>query len=158
MIKWNKRGEGYIFPCVMIVILCMIMSVLIYFLCTASMIRSMKHNSEVVFDSYITKNAIEIYDSVKQGNDYTESIDSTEYVTDLCRFCTLEKRSILLYNYDSNGKVKFYMTTPRISFVESKTLKIRVSYTMYVPIYFNGTRITTAIIPIEIKSSFMERY
>ncbi len=154
----NKKAEGYIFPCVMIVILCMIFSLLIYFVCTVSMIRATKENAEAVFDSYITENAIDIYNSIKQGNDYTEAIDNAEYVEELCRFCTFVRRGRFLYNYDDEGNVKFYITVPVITFVRENSLKVQLSYTMYVPIRFNGVRVQTAVIPVVIQSNFMEKY
>ncbi len=154
----NKKAEGYIFPCVMIVILCMIFSLLIYFVCTVSMIRTTKENAEMVFDSYITENAIDIYNSIKQGNDYTDAIDNAEYVEELSKICTFVRRGRFLYNYDSNGVVQFYITQPVIRFVREQSLKIQVSYTMYVPIRFNGIQVQTAIVPITIQSNFMEKY
>ena len=154
----NKKGEGYVYPCVMIVIICFILSVLICFICTVSMIRNIKENCKSVFDSYITKQSIEVYNSVKQGNDDISYLDQEEFLTDFCRFCTLESKSGLLYNYDSERNLNYYMTTPYISFVEASSLKMKVTFTLYVPIRFNGAWITTAVIPVEIKSSFMERY
>ncbi len=154
----NKKAEGYIFPCVMIVILCMIFSLLIYFVCTVSMVRTTKENAEMVFDSYITENAIDIYNSIKQGNDYTEAIDNAEYVEELSKICTFVRRGRFLYNYDSDGAVKFYITQPVITFVREYSLKIQVSYTMYVPIRFNGVQVQTAVVPVVIQSNFMEKY
>ncbi len=154
----NKKAEGYIFPCVMIVILCMIFSLLIYFVCTVSMIRTTKENAEMVFDSYITENAIDIYNSIKQGNDYTDSIDNAEYVDEICRMCTLVRRGRLLYNYNNEGNIQFYITEPTIHFIREYSLKIQVSYTMYVPIRFNGIQVQTAAVPVVIQSNFMEKY
>ncbi len=154
----NKKAEGYIFPCVMIVILCMIFSLLIYFVCTVSMIRTTKENAEMVFDSYITENAIQIYNSIKQGNDYTDAIDNAEYVDEICRMCTLVRRGRLLYNYNNEGNIQFYITEPTIHFIRENSLKIQLSYTMYVPIRFNGVRVQTAVVPVVIQSNFMEKY
>lgn len=154
----NKRGEGTVFPCVMIVILCMIISVLIYFTCAVSVIRTNKENAKNVFESYIAENAIKIYDSIKQGNDKTDVLDNEEYIQKLCRYCTFVKRGDLLYSYDEDGNIKYYLTVPTITFVKEETLKIKVNYTLYYPIVFNGAQVTTAIVPIEIRSSYMERF
>ena len=154
----NKKASGTIFPCIMILVLCMIISVLTYFVCTVSSIRVTKENSRTVFESYITEHSIEIYDSIKQGNDYIEFINNTEYVMELCRYCTFEKIGEKLYSYDDEGNARFYMTEPTITFVRDNSLKIRVSYTIYYPIVFNGNQVSTAVVPVEIKSSFMERY
>lgn len=154
----DKRGEGTIFPCIMILILCMIISVITYFILTTSAIRMTKENSRTVFESYITENAIEIYNSIKQGNDYTECLDNTEYVSELCRFCSFAKSGSMLYSYDDEGNVKYSMTVPEITYVREHTLKIKVTYTIYYPIVFNGHTVSTAIVPVEIHSNLMERF
>ena len=63
----NKRGEGYIFPCLMIIVVCMILSVLIFFATSVSLVRITEKNSRIVLDSYVMQNSIQIYHSIKQG-------------------------------------------------------------------------------------------
>ena len=154
----NKRGEGYVFPCVMIVMVCMLMAVFIFFATTASMIRITKENSETVLDSYIMKNSIEIYNSIKQGNDYTEAIDQNVYIDDLCSFCTLVKGSYFLYHYDANGRTQNMMTKPTITFRQENTLKIRLNYTLYVPVWFEGKIVRYAVVPVTVDSSLSEKF
>ena len=72
----NKRGEGYIQTCVMIIILCMLLSVFITFAAAVNLIRIVRNNSLTVLDSFVIQNSIEIYDSLKNGTDLTESIDT----------------------------------------------------------------------------------
>ncbi len=154
----NKRGEGTVFPCIMIIVLCMIVSVLIYFACTVSAIRITKENAKNVFESYIAENATEIYDSIKQGHDKTAVLDNGEYLDKLCRYCTFVKNGNTLYSYDEEGNTKYYLNVPTITFVRDDTLKIKVNYTLYYPIVFNGTQLTTAVVPVEIRSSYMEKF
>ena len=159
MKKWsNKRGDGYVFPCVMILVLCMVLSVFIFFYSTASWIRITKENTKTVMDSYIIKNSIEIYNSIKQGNEYTEALDANVYIDDLCDFCTLVNKGNYLYAYDSKGKVQYQMTKPYFTFQVDNTLKIRVHYTLYVPIWFNGKAVGAASIPVTIDSAFSEKF
>jgi len=159
-VRWlkNKHGEGYVFPCVMIVVICMILSVLIFFAGVVNMVRITKENTKLVLDSYVMKNSIEIYNSIKQGNDYTEVLDQNVYIDDLCDFCTLAKGSYYLYAYDENGKLKYRMTKPAITFRQENTLKIQLSYTVYVPVWFDGKIVRYAIIPVTVDSSFIEKF
>jgi hypothetical protein len=154
----NKRGDGYIFPCVMIVVICMILSVFIFFAGAVNMVRITKENSKIVLDSYVMKNSIAIYNSIKQGNDYTEALDQNVYIDDLCNFCTLVKGSYFLYAYDEDGQIKYMMTHPTVTFREENTLKIRLYYTVYVPVRFNGKNVRYAIIPVTADSSFTEKF
>jgi len=154
----NKRGDGYVFPCVIIVVVAMILSVVIFFANTVSLVRMTEENSKIVLDSYIMKNSIIIYDSIKQGNDYTEVIDEDVYIEDLCKFCTLDKNGSLLYNYNQDGSLKYMMTAPIVSFRNENTLKIQLNYTIYIPVQFDGEILWYARIPVTVISSFNEKF
>ena len=52
----NKRGDGYIFPCIMIVVVCMMLSVFIFFAGAVNLVRITKENTKLVLDSYVMKN------------------------------------------------------------------------------------------------------
>jgi len=154
----NKRGDGYVFPCVMIVVICMILSVFIFFAGVVNMVRITQENTKVVLDSYIMKSSIEIYNSIKQGSDYTDVLDQNVYIDNLCDFCSLAKGSYFLYAYDEDGQVKYMMTRPTITFREENTLKIELYYTLYVPVRFSGEIVRYAVIPVTVDSSFTEKF
>lgn len=158
--RWlkNKRGDGYVFPCVMIVVICMILSVFIFFAGVVNMVRITQENTKVVLDSYVMKSSIEIYNSIKQGSDYTDVLEQNVYINDLCDFCSLAKGSYFLYAYDEDGEIKYMMTRPTITFREENTLKIELCYTLYVPVRFNGKIVRYAIIPVTVDSSFTEKF
>lgn len=154
----SKRGEGYIFPCLMIVVVCMILSILIFFATTVSVVRITEKNTKIVLDSYVMKNSVQIYNSIKQGNDYTEALDQNEYIDALCDFCSLVKIGSSLYSYNDEGSLKYRMTLPVITFREENSLKIQLAYTLYVPIWFDGKIARYAIVPITVHSSFSEKF
>ena len=154
----NKQGEGYVFPCIMIVVVCMVLSIMIFFASAVSMVRINEKNSRVVLDSYVMQNSIKIYNSIKQGNDYTEALDRDEYISALCDFCSLVKTGSYLYAYNEDGSLKYHMTLPVISFQEENSLKIQLAYTLYIPIRFDGKIARYAIIPVTVQSSFKEKF
>ena len=154
----NKRGDGYVFPCVMIVVICMMLSVFIFFAGVVNMVRITQENTKVVLDSYVMKSSIEIYNFIKQGSDYTDVLDQNVYIDDLCDFCSLAKGSYYLYAYDEDGQIKYMMTRPTITFREENTLKIKLCYTFYVPVRFNGKIVRYAVIPVTVDSSFTEKF
>lgn len=75
----NKKGEGYVSTCVMIVVICMLLSVFVTFAVAVNTVKTVERNSRVVLDSFVMQNSIEIYDSIKQGNNETNEIDADEY-------------------------------------------------------------------------------
>ncbi len=154
----NKRVDGYITTCVMVVIICMLVAVFVTFTTAVSIVRMTERNSKIVLDSYVMKNSILIYDSIKNGNDYTVELDENVYIDDLCSFCTFEKSGSFLYAYSSEGNLKYRISKPTVSFSTERTLKVYASYTVYVPIDFAGVVISTAEIPITVESKFNEKF
>lgn len=154
----NKRGDGYIATCVTVVILCMLVAVFMTFTTAVSVVRITEKNSRIVLDSFVMKNSILIYDSIKNGNDYTVELDEDVYIEDFCDFCTFEKSGNFLYAYSSDRKLKYRLSKPNVSFSTEGELKVYASYTVYVPITFGGIVIDTAEIPIKVESRFNDKF
>ncbi|MBQ7646283.1 MAG: hypothetical protein IJS94_03340 [Clostridia bacterium] len=154
----NKRGEGYIQVCVLIIVICMILSVFIMFAGAVNTVRLVKRNSKTVLESYLVKNSIEIYKSIKQGTNDADSLNEKAYINDLVSFCTFDKSGNFYYHRDENGRTDYYISKPTVGFTEKGKLKLYVSYTLYIPIYFDSVKINTAEIPITIKLDLDERF
>lgn len=123
-----------------------------------SKVNLMRENAKVVLDSFVTQNATEIYNSIKQGNDYTEVIDTEEFRTSLISFCTLETDNGLLYSIDADGQELFHITEPTICFREANELELVVNYTLTIPMYFAGNEFPAVNIPIEVTSVLTEKF
>lgn len=154
----NKRGDGYIPACVMVIILCMLISVFVTFVSGVNIVKQTKRNARVVLDSYVMEQSIVIYNSIKNGNDITPSLDADEYVESLCKFCTFVKGTNKLYNYNSDGDVQYYLTVPTVGYVEDNELKVYTSFTIYIPIYFAGIKVDTAVVPVTVTSILTEKF
>ena len=154
----NKRGEGYVQVCVLIIVICMILSVFVTFASAVNVVRLTERNSKTVLESYLMKNSIEIYDSIKQGNNDADSLNANVYISDLADFCTFVKVGNYYYHRDENGRTEYYISKPTVGFTETGKLRLYVSYNLYVPIYFDNVKISTAQIPITVKIDLEERY
>lgn len=154
----NKRGEGYVSVCVLLIIVCMILSVFVTFASAVNVVKMTERNSRVVLDNLVMRGAIDTYQSIKKGNDENAIIESQEYIDELCEFCTFEKAAHFLYHKDANGKDEFRITYPQVGYSVTKKLKYYVSYTVYVPVYFCGIQVSTATIPITVESKYTEKF
>lgn len=154
----NRRGEGYITICVAVVILCMLISIFVTFASAVNIVRQTERNSRVVLDSFVMKNSITIYNSIKQGNDVTASLNRNEYISDFSSFNSLDLRGNMLYYYDEDGNEQYRLTKPTISFVQDNHLKIQVQYTIRIPLYFAGIKVSEAVIPMTVVSRFDEKF
>lgn len=148
----DKRGEGYILPCVLIIMLCIILSVIVMVVNAVNVVKAVKRNSITVLDSYVVTNAVEIYNSIKQGNDYISALDEDEYVERFVRFGSLQKKGNRYVSYDADGESQYEISRPHICFVTDRSLKIKVEYTVYVPIWFAGAQFATAEVPVTVES------
>lgn len=153
----NKRGEGYVQVCVLIIVICMILSVFVVFANTYNVVRLTERNAKTVLESFVTKNSIRIYDSIKQGDNQTKSVDASEYISGLIDFCTFEKNGDFLYHNGENGTTDYYINTPTIE-IDGEKLKLAATYTVYVPMYFNGVYLGLLDIPVTIKLDLEQKY
>lgn len=154
----NKRGEGYVQVCVLIIVICMILSVFVTFASAVNVVRLTERNTKTVLESYVTKNSIEIYNAIKQGDNTVDNLTSSVFVSDLTEFCTFVKRGSLLYHYGVDGKADYYITTPAIAISNDNKLKLMIQYTLYIPMYFDSVRISTVQVPITVKVDLEERF
>ena len=154
----STKAEGYITPCVLIIIFVMIFSIIFTYSASISKVNLMRENTKVVLDSFVTQNSTEIYNSIKQGNDYTEAIDAEEFRTSLISFCTLEIENGMLYSYDADGKELYRITEPILTFRNENELELVVTYTISIPMWFAGTEFASANIPIEVTSILTEKF
>ena len=154
----NKRGEGYIATCVMVVALCMLLAVFITFVSAVNIVRMSERSAKNALDAFVMKNSILIYDSIKNGNDETDTLDSSEFTAYFCALCELDATQYMLYNYDENGNEVFRMTKPQIDFTVDGKLKVQVQYTIHVPLYFSGAKVADAIIPVTVESRYNEKF
>ena len=154
----SKKGDGYVTTCVFAVIFVSLFSIIFTYASAFSKIELMRENTKVVLDSFVTQNATQIYNSIKQGNDYTESVDTEEFCTALISFCTLESEDGKLYSIDADGKEKFHITEPELRFREANELELVVTYTVSIPMWFAGKQFTAASVPIEVTSTLTEKF
>ncbi|MBR0349312.1 MAG: hypothetical protein IIX16_06700 [Clostridia bacterium] len=154
----STKAEGYIVPCVFVLIFAMIFAMIFTYSASISKVEIMRENTKVVLDSFVTQNSTEIYNSIKQGNDYTEVIDADEFRNELISFCTLETETGMLYSIDTDGQELFHITEPTLSFREENELELVVNYTLSIPIWFAGNEIPAVNIPLEVTSVLTEKF
>lgn len=154
----NKKGDGYIPICILIVILCMMLAIFINFVSAVNIVRQTKRNARVVLDNYVMQNSIEIYDEIKNGNDHIEVIDTSSYINAFSSFNSLDLSDDMLYCYDDEGNELYRIMIPVISFVQEKQLKIKLEFDIIIPMYFAGIRVVEATVPVNVTSLFNEKY
>lgn len=153
----NRRGEGHILTCVLVLAIGMVASVLMVFATSISMVRYTKDNVALTLDSYVLEHAVEIYNAVKQGSNAIEEVDEGAYVAQLRQFASLDQRGEFLYAYGSDGRLNYYMSVPRFQ-EGDHTLQWEVSYTQYLPLRFMGEIVAYAQVPVTVTSVWTSKF
>ena len=108
MIRLNDKGESFVFPCIVVLAIAMILSMVIFYANVMTVIQVTKDNTERVLDSFVIRK--EIYASIKQGNDFTESFDESLYISDISNELSLGTLNNMFYSKGENGEATYMMT------------------------------------------------
>lgn len=154
----NKRGEGYIQVCVMVLILCMLIAVCLTFASTVHTIRVVQRNAQIVLDSFVMENAILIYDSIKNGHDFTQHVDVDSYQVMLAEYNSLSPSGNYFYHPTEDGTWDYRITKPQLTMMDGNALKIAASYTITIPLYFAGMQVSTVSVPVTVESRLTNKF
>lgn len=149
----DKGGFSYIMWCILIVCLVIIMAFILSYVIAIGVTTSQKNVAEQVLDGYINQNSIRIHDNIKQGEDYTEAIMTEEYVEKLIRDTALTTISPGQYASVIDAQnYRYTISNLKIEFVKDKSANILLTYTLRVPLEFNGQNAIWVTIPMKITS------
>lgn len=154
----SKSGASHIQTAVLVVIFAMIISVIMVFWNAMTIVNVSKANTTRVLDSFVTKNSIEIFGSLKNGNDFSEDLNKYIYKSLLSDEFSLDIYGNSMYSYGEDGKLIYYMTNPNVSYSYQNTLKLKASYTIAIPMRFAGKTVTYLRIPITVQSYYNPKY
>lgn len=149
----NKRGGSYVTPCVIVLVIAMILSAVLFYANTMTVIETTRDNTRRVLDSYVMKNSIDIYNSIKQGHDFIEDLEKNLYISSVSEELSLDLSTGNLYSVDEDGEVVYEMTKPEVSFKTDNTLQLKATYDLRIPVRFAGQTISWLTIPVEVGSS-----
>lgn len=153
-----KSGMSHVKTAVLVLLFCMIFSVVFMYWSTMTVIQTSRDNTTRVLDSFVMHNSIEIYNSLKNGNDFSESLDKVFYKSALSDEFSLDIYGNYMYSYGEDGKLIYYMTNPNVSYSYQNTLKLKASYTIWIPMRFAGHIVTYLHIPIAVQSYYNPKY
>ena len=147
----SKIGGGYISACIYTIVIAMIFSAILFYASCMTIIQTTRDNTELVLESFIMKNSVLIYDSIKQGHDLTEFFDF--YISEISSRFSLDIQGDTLYNYSEEGEIIYKMTNPYVTYKVDKALKLKASYTVVIPVHFAGKRLFDLHVPLTVTRS-----
>lgn len=151
----DKRGFSNIMWCILIVCLAIIMAFVLSFVLAVNIANSEKEVVEQVLDTFIDQNAIRIYSEVKQGTDYTEEALTEEYIAMLVETAGLTEISDGTFaSMIDETSYRFTIRDINLDFYIANRAKVVLTYTMTVPLEFNGDEPMWVDVPLSITSYF----
>jgi len=150
----NKRGSSYILTAVIILVISMMLSVVLIYASTMTIIQTTKENTQRCLDSFVMQNSTLIYQSIKEGNDFTEHFDQKAFIQAFNDELSMDLQNGMLYCVGDKGEVVFKMTIPAVTYKVNNTLNLKASYDLLIPLNFAGQKISDIKILIVVDSNY----
>jgi hypothetical protein len=143
---------------VIVLITAMILSLVLSYASIMTIIQTTKSNTERVLNSFVIRNSVFIFDSIKNGSDFTLAINSEQFIEEFSDECALDKSGNYFYNKDNDGNTIYRLTSPKTTFTIKNTLNLTSEMNIEIPIHFGGKKITVLCIPVVVKTSYNLKY
>ena len=147
----SKKGEGtYIYLCVLILAISMLLSVLILYMGLCAQVQIQKRDMKHKLDGYISDYATVAFNAVKQGEAYEVYVDY-ESLANGCLPSLGFTQSDSVYRYD-NGNCT--LVEPEVKILRGEGFGITLHYTAVFPIVWNGKTYGDLSIPVTVSSYY----
>ena len=147
----SKKGEGtYIYLCVLILVISMLLSVLILYMGLCAQVQIQKRDMKHKLDGYISDYATIAFNAVKQGEAYEIYVDY-ENLANGCLPSLDFTQSDSVYRYD-NGNCT--LVEPEVKILRGEGFGITLHYTAVFPIVWNGKTYGDLSIPVTVSSYY----
>lgn len=147
----SKKGEGtYIYLCVLILVISMLLSVLILYMGLLSQVQIQKRDMKHKLDGYISDYATVAFNAVKQGEAYEVYVDY-ENLANGCLPSLGFTQSDSVYRYD-NGNCT--LVEPEVKVLRGEGFGITLHYAAVFPIVWNGKTYGDLSIPVTVSSYY----
>lgn len=147
----GKNGDAYIWLCVIVVFISMLLSVLILYMGLLSQVQIQKREVKTKLDSVVSEYAAEMFDAIKQGAPSERYIDYDGLVRKTYAKLGFSSDTVTEYAYPNGNCV---MMRPQITALKGDGFGITVRYTVVFPIKWNGNTYQSLKVPITVSSYY----
>lgn len=146
----SKKGESYIYVCVLVMFISALVSVVIMYMGLMAQVQIQKRDVEMKLDDIVAEYAVEAFDSIKQG----ESLDR---VIDLNK---LKQNAYTELGFNAYAQSITYpngnctMSRPTITTLSGNGFGLTATYTVSFPIQWGGRTFADLTVPITVTSYY----
>ena len=145
----NKRGDSYIYLCVIVLFISMMTSVVILYMGLTAQVQIQKRDIQLKLDSYVANFSPEVYDALKQGTAYESYVDWKSFEAGAYAALGFETDTASEYSYGNCT-----MTRPAVIVLKGSGYGISAEYTAIFPVKWNGNVYANLEIPMTVTSYY----
>lgn len=147
---YSRNGNSFVWLCVVVLVSSMLFSVLLLYLSLTAQVAAQKRDVQAKLDSYVSASAVESFNSLKHGSNFTEYLDREAFASGICPALGFEDESQEIYEYP-NGST---MTRPECTTFFENGYGVTVRYTASFPVAWNRNTFANLTIPVTVSSYF----
>ena len=147
----NKKGDSYIYLCVIVIFVCLLISAVIMYMSLTAQAQIQKNDIQAKLDSYVASFAPKGYDALKQGSTKDSYIDWEEFEANAYAALGFSEESVSVYEYESGN---CSITRPTITVLRGEGFGITAEYTAIYPVIWNGQSYSALEIPVTVTSYY----
>ncbi len=147
----SRKGDSYIYLCVLVLFISMLLSVLILYMGLCAQVQTQKRDVKAKLDSYVSAYAVEAYDAIKQGSQYAELMDWTDFEDRTVVALGFTDPDMTVYEYPNANAS---MSRPTTTVLRGNGFGITVQYTAVFPIRWGGRTFADLEIPVTVTAYY----
>ena len=146
----SKKGEAYIYVCVLVLFISMLVSVIIMYMGLMAQVQIQKRDVKNKLDSCVAEYATEAFDSIKQGDNYEFMLDLEKLKENAYTHLGFSAHDASI-TYD-NGNCT--MSRPIVTALSGNGFGLTATYTVSFPISWGGKTFADLQVPITVTSYY----
>lgn len=153
----SKDGFSYVLTCVVIICIALFIFSVMQYGYIYHVAREQQESVQLKLDCYVTKQSIEYYDALKQGESYEDYIDKAKLVSGAYTLLGFPQIITLEYRVPVDNKVVYTMSRPKIYALTNGSVGLYVQYELTIPFELFGRKIADIRVPVEMVSRMTEK-
>lgn len=158
--KWilkQKSGMSHVTSAVLVLLIAMLFAAVFLYSNIMTIMQTTKDQTQRVLDDFMMHNSIEIYNSLKNGNDFSAELDGIFYKSQIFSAFSLDNSGNSLYAVDEAGNILYTIANIHVDYDIQNTMKLIATYDLIIPIRFagNSLHMLDMKIPIKVRSYYV---
>ena len=147
----NKRGNSYVWLCVIVLVASMLFSALLLYMTLTAQVAMQKREVRAKLDGYVSAYAVESFGGLKHGTESSAYMDRERFAAGVCPALGFADETQETYEYP-NGECT--MTRPDVTVFFEDGFGVTVQYTAVFPVAWNGRTFADLTVPVTVSSFY----